>query len=89
MAPMGVDFPGTGVGVGGGVGEVNIPIEGPGGVVVGTAGDVVVWGVVVEGIDDEDEKFGIVIWMKLNEPAGKTLSVAVAYMVCKVADESQ
>jgi hypothetical protein len=43
----------------------------------------------VEGIDDEDEKFGIVIWMKLNEPAGKTLSVAVAYMVCKVADESQ
>jgi hypothetical protein len=44
MAPMGVDFPEAGVGVGGGVGEVNIPIEGPGGVVVGTAGigDVVV-----------------------------------------------
>jgi hypothetical protein len=88
---MGVDFPEAGVGVGGGVGEVNIPIEGPGGVVVGTAGigDVVVWGVVVEGIDDEDEKFGIVIWMKLNDPTGTALSVAVAYMVCKVADESQ
>jgi hypothetical protein len=43
----------------------------------------------VEGIDDEDEKFGIVIWMKLNDPTGTALSVAVAYMVCKVADESQ